>query len=263
MYEYDEYDYFVTEYSIEDVRKDLNRVVEFFKNIELHDYAMEQFLEVYRKLPKEVGYQADAFYVDEDITEHSLPDWMHSEPLGFIKGKYIPMKGRLVFPVKDVMGDVMGLCGWDPFIEPKYLDSKNYGYKAKATTLYGMEKLPEYYKSKDPVFLTEGLMCTLYLRSKGFQALAALGSYLTPYVTVILNRFGNRLVTVPDNDETGDKFAKQIRYKSPKAMIVQCKYGKDIENLRKIEEFKYEEQLLKELRMLNNPFVKTDILIRR
>lgn len=263
MYGYDEYELYVTEYSIEEVREDLENIVRFFQSQDYHQHAMELFIEQYRELPMQVAIDSDAFCVDEEMPIGAMPEWMQQEPLGFIKGKWVPMWGRCVFPVKDVYGNVMGFCGWDPFVDPKYLDSKNYGYKAKATTLYGMEKLPEYYTSKEPLFVTEGLMCTLYLRSQGFQALASLGSFLTPYVITILSRFGKRLIMVPDNDETGDKYVGQIKRSLPKAMIIQCAKGKDIEGLRKLDEHIYEQQLLSELRMLSNPFVKTKLLIRR
>ena len=263
MYGFDEYELYINEYSVEDTREDLGRIVEYFKNVDYWEIAMKSFLVEYRDLPIEVAIMSDAFAVSEDETAGSIPEWMSGESLGFVRYNYLTMSGRCVFPVKDVKGQVMGFCGWDPFEKPKYLDSKNFGYKAKATTLFGMEKLSEYYTSKEPVFLTEGLMCTLYLRWKGFQAISSLGSYLTPYVRVILRRFGSRLIVVPDNDETGDKYVKQIKRDIPKALIVQCAYGKDIDGFRRYEEHKYEEQLLKELSMLSNPFVRTELLIRR
>lgn len=263
MYGFDEYELYVDEYSVEDVREDLGNIVRYFQEQDYHQHAMELFIVQQRELPMQVAIDSDAFCVDEEIPLGALPEWMKQESLGFVKKDWIPMSGRCVFPVKDVYGNVMGFCGWDPFVDPKYLDSKNYGYKAKATTLYGMEKMDEYYDSGKPVFVTEGLMCTLYLRSQGFQALASLGSYLTPYVIVILSRFGNRLVMVPDNDETGDKYVGQIKRSLPKAMIIQCAKGKDIEGLRKLDEHAYEQQLLTELKMLDNPFAKTKLLIRR
>lgn len=264
MYEFDnEYDFYVQEYSVEDTRKDLGKIVEFFKNQPYHEHAMKLFIVDYRELPMQVAIDSDAFCVDEELPLSEFPEWIKDESLGFVKGDYCPMSGRCVFPVKDVKGQVMGFCGWDPFAQPKYLDSKNYGYKAKLTTLYGMEKLPEYYESGKPVFVTEGLMCCVYLRSKGFQALASLGSHLTPYVITILSRFGNRLVMVPDNDETGDAYVKQVKNKLPKAICVQVAYGKDIENCRKMEDHCYEEQLMKELSLLSNPFARTSLLIRR
>ena len=263
MYGFDEYELFINEYSVEDTREELARIVEYFKSVDYWEIAMKSFLVEYRELPMEVAIMSDAFAVSEDETIGSLPDWMNTEYLGFIKYNYITMSGRCVFPVKDVKGQVMGFCGWDPFEKPKYLDSKNFGYKAKATTLFGMEKLPEYYASDKPVFLTEGMMCMWYLRWKGFQAVSSLGSYLTPYVRVILRRFGDRLITVPDNDETGDGYVKQIKRDLPKSRIVQCRYGKDIDGCRRFEEHKYEDQLLAELAMLSNPFARTEILIRR
>ena len=259
----DEFEYYVTEYEIDDVREDLGNIVRFFRAQSYHQHAMELFIEQFRELPLSVADTSDAFCVDEELPISELPEWMLQEPLGFVRGKWIPMWGRCVFPVKDVYGNVMGFCGWDPFVEPKYLDSRNYGYKAKDTTLYGMEKLQEYYVSKKPVFVTEGLMCTLYLRSQGFQALASLGSHLTPYVIQILLRFGNRLIMVPDNDETGDKYVAQIKRRLPKAMIIQCLKCKDIEGFRKIKDHAYEQELLKELSSLSNPFIKTKLFIRR
>lgn len=263
MYGFDEYELYVDEYSIEDTREDLGRIVEYFKSLDYWEVAMNAFLVEYREMSMDVAIMSDAFAVSEDETVGTLPDWMNTEPLGFVRRNYITQSGRCVFPVKDVKGQVMGFCGWDPFDDPKYLDSRNFGYKAKATTLFGMEKLPEYYNSKEPVFLTEGMMCMWYLRWKGFQALSSLGSYLTPYVRVILNRFGPRLIMVPDNDETGDKYVKQIKRDIPRAVIVQVAYGKDIDGCRRFENHKYEEQLLKELRMLSNPFARTQLLIRR
>lgn len=263
MFGYDDYELYGDVYTIEDVREDLERVVRYFRNMDYWEDAMKAFLVDYRELPFEVANTSDAFAIDENTPIGSLPDWMQQEALGIVRRGHLYYAGRCVFPVKDVRGQVAGFIGWDPFEQPKYLDSKNYGYKAKVATLYGMEKLPEYYVSKEPVIVTEGMMDTLYLRSKGFCALASLGSYLTPYVVAILSRFGNRLVMIPDCDETGDKYVAQVKRSLPKAMCFQVGYGKDVEGCRKIEGHKYEEQLLKELKSVSNPFVRTDLLIRR
>lgn len=263
MYGFEEYDFGISEYSIEDVREDLNAVVKFFQAKDYHEHAMQLFMVDYRQLPMEVVEMADCFCVDEELSLDEFPEWMKSESLGLVKNKWVPMWGRCVFPIKDVRGNVMGFQGWDPFEKPKYLDSKNYGYKAGATTLYGMEMLPEYYNNKKPVFVTEGLMCCLYLRWKGYQALSSLGSWLTPYQIQILSRFGNRLVAVPDNDETGDKYIRQIKRCLPKALIVQVRCGKDIDGCRREEDGKYEDLLLKDLAVAHIPFAKTNMLIRR
>jgi len=263
MYGFDDFELYVDEYSIEDVRKDLGNVVKFFQSQEYHEHAMKLFLVDYRDFPMQVAIDSDAFCVDEDMPLSEFPEWIKAESLGLVRGNWCTQWGRCVFPVKDVTGAVMGFVGWDPLDTPKYLDSRNYGYKAKATTLYGMEKLPEYYRSKQPVFVVEGLMCCLYLRSKGYQALASLGSWLTPYVIQILRRFGTRLVMIPDNDETGDKYVKQIKRELPFATIAQVLYGKDIDGCRREEGHKYENMLLNDLTSICNPFASLSVMLRR
>ncbi len=251
------------QYSVEDCRHDLNTVVQFFREQDYHEEAMRICVEQERKLPIEVADMLDLFFVDEDLPVGALPEWMQSETLGVVYKRHIRNEGRLVYPVKDVNGNVAGFVGWDPFVQPKYLDSKNYGYKAKNTMLLGMEKMYEYYTSNKPVYVVEGPVCMAYLRSKGFQALSTLGSFLTVYVLIILRRFGRRLIMIPDCDEAGDKFVRQCKFKLTQATIVQPKYGKDVDGCRKIDDGKYEEQLLADLRGLENPFYRTTVFLRR
>lgn len=266
MLGYDEYELYGEEYSIEDTRADLRRLVDYFRSQDYWEEAMKAFIVDYRQLPFEVANTSLAFAVDENTAIGTLPDFIRQPAMGFVKKNWITMAGRCVFPVMDIRGQVAGFIGWDPTVTPKYLDSKNYGYKANNGMLYGMEKLPEYYTNGKRVIVTEGMMDTLYLRWKNFCALSSLGSYLTPYMIVILNRLGDRLVMIPDNDPTGDKYVAQCKRVLPKALVYQVAYGKDIEGCRKIEEHKYEEQLLRELNMVveaKTPFIKTELLIRR
>lgn len=251
------------QYTVEDCRQDLNTVVQFFREQDYHKEAMEICLTIERKLPIEVADMLDLFWIDENISVGALPEWMHTNALGIVKKGFIREAGRLIYPVKDVYGDVAGFVGWDPTVQPKYLDSKNYGYKAKTTMLLGMEKMQEYYESKEPVYVVEGPVCMAYLRSQGFNALSTLGSFLTPYVAVILRRFGHRLIMIPDCDEAGDKYVRQCKFKLIQATVVQPKYGKDIDGCRKIDDGKYEQQLLADLKGLTNPFFRTTVLIRR
>ena len=263
MHDFNEYDFLVIENSISDTREQLADVVRYFRSKEYHDHAMELFILKYRKLDASVIEESDCFCIDEDLPVNAVPQWMHAASLGIIRKSDFVMAGRCVFPVKTVDGEVMGLIGWDPTTTPKYIDSHNYGYKAKFSTLYGMERLPDYYRDDKPVFFTEGLMCTWYLRSKGFNALATLGSHLTSYQIQIIKRFGRRGVVVVDNDEAGQSFAKQVKRVLPQTQIVTCRYGKDIEGCRKVEDFKYEQDLLKDLSQISNPFYMPKILCRR
>lgn len=263
---YDLYDdsIIVKEYSIEETREDLDKLVEYFRDTEISKTGVEEAFVKERQLPLSIAEQQKVFFIPEDINVDSLPEWMHESSLGFISAwGRVYQGGRLIYPVMDIKGHTMGLCGWDMFVSPKYLDSKNFGYKAKWSTLYGMEKLPEYYLTNKTVFVTEGIVCCLYLRSLGYQALALLGSHITPYVKAILNRFGSRLTIIPDNDEAGDSLVKQCKFDLKKCVIVQVKIGKDIDGCRKLEDHRYEDLLKYDLSTLNNPFCSLSMFIRR
>lgn len=256
---YDDMGYDINIFTIDDNRKDLRRVVDYFQSLPYHERAVRAFLIETRNLPEKAIEQLDGFYVDEDARAEDFPEWLQLESLGMVKYGRPVFYGRFVFPVKTPKGEVMGFIGWDPNVKPKYLDSYNYGYKAKATTFFGMENIGEYYTSKEPVFITEGLMCTAWLRANGFQAMASLGSTLSKYCQTILKRFGYRCVMVPDNDEAGEKYLMQARYCLPQAQKIMVKVGKDIDGCRK----EHEQELLEDLRNIMNPNYKFKIILRR
>lgn len=253
------------QFSVEDSRRDLNHLVQFFQNLP----GQKEFLEIAfvneRKLPKEIAIEQKIFFVPEEIAVSNLPEEFQTEALGMVKNGYLVFEGRLVYPVMDVKKNVMGFCGWDKFVQPKYLDSKNHGYKAKATTFYGMEKLEEYYKSEQPFYVVEGIVCCLYLRSRGLQAGALLGSSITPYVAQVLQRFQERLILIPDNDAigksveelagnlSGEHLVKQAKRLFPKARVIQSQIAKDVDDSRLITQ--KEALFLAELQQAaKNPF---------
>lgn len=256
---YDDMNFNTELYTLEDVRNDLGRVVKYFQGLPYYDLAMQAFIIETRKMPESVIKDSDAFFIDEDTVITDLPEWLRNEALGIVKNNYIPQAGRCVFPVKSATKSVIGFVGWDPTTTPKYLDSHNYGYKAKVATFYGMENIAEYYASPEPVFITEGLMCTLWLRSNGFHAMASLGSSLSKYCQIILKRFGTRAVIVPDNDEAGEGYLKQVMYTLPKAQRIMVKYGKDIDGCR----LEHKDELLSDLKNLITPGYKYKVILRR
>lgn len=248
-------------YTIEYTRKQLNSLVSYCIAMQ-EDYEDDlKYIENTRHIPCDTLREHSVFFVDDSSIIPSLfPDEFKDEALGFFYRGYPVYNGRVVYPVKDVNGDVMGLCGWDGFELPKYLDSKNQGYKAKLTTMFGMEKMEEYYKSDKPVFFLEGIVCTLYLRSVGFQALSTLGSHLTPYVIEVIRRFGDRAVVIPDNDSAGEGFVKQVKKRISNAIVAQSRVAKDIDDTRKLEDGKYEKQLIHELDTLSNPYINREVI---
>lgn len=251
-------------YDIKNVRQDLNKVVEYWKKKDYWRNAIKVALQEDRKLSEEISLQCDAFFIDEDEMPKNNDDFLSEYPLGFVKYNKFIFSGRIVYPIKDVNGDVMGFLGWDKFETPKYLDSINYGYRAKQGSFAGMEDLRTYYETKPYLFITEGYVDTLWLKSQGFAAMSSLGSHLSYYQLQILKRFGSKVIILADNDEAGNDWIKQIKRKLPKALSFQARYGKDVDGMRLIDNGKYLEDTLKELNaMVKNPYISFRLFIRR
>ena len=215
------------------------------------------FAESRHNFPVEAFYEAGAFGVDaEDTPGMLLPEELCHDSLGFVKNNRLVFAGRFVYPVKDTKGHVAGWCGYCGPDTPKYLDSRNYGYSAKNAIFYGAEKLPEYYRSSDPVVVVEGIVCCLWLRWAGFQALSSLGSYLTPYMIAVLKRFGRRAVIIPDADAAGNKYRAQVRRELPNAKVLQSVVAKDIDDSRQVCP-----NLAEELKIAVTPFGRSKIFV--
>lgn len=229
--------------TVTDTRKVLNRIVEFFKSRKEYVEEVTWFATLVRYLEPKTLMDADAFHIQPELEVCTLPEEFRSDTYGLCRGVYFRYSGRFIYPVKDVRGDVMGWCGYDKFELPKYKDSDNFGYKAKEATVYGMEKLEEYYRSGKTVFFVEGIVCCLYLRQMGLQALALLGSHYTPYVGQIIKRFGMRAIVIPDSDEAGNKLVKQLRYLKCHATVIQSSIAKDIDDSRQVDPTLVEELL--------------------
>lgn len=236
--------------TIESQRKILNRLVEFFKNRPqyVEEVGMMAQKEM-RNLEVQTLLDCDSFMVQDDFLLTELPEEFKHDSLGFCSGLDCRFQGRYVYPVKDIKGDVMGFCGYDMYSEVKYLDSQNYGYKAKTFSMWGMERLPDYYRSEKPVFFVEGIVCALYLRQSGLQSLATLGSTFSPYCTEIVRRFGTRAVIINDSDEAGTKCRNTMRRRCPLARCVQSTIAKDVDDSRKVDD-----TFATELAKLENPF---------
>lgn len=237
------------ESTVDKLRKQLNQIVDIFKNREEYLEEVTAFAEKVRMLEVQTLLDCDSFMVQPELDPNILPEELQHDSLGFCKGLSLVFEGRYVYPVKDVRGDVMGFCGYDMFSEVKYLDSINFGYKAKSYSLWGMEKMEEYYKSNELVYFVEGIVCALYLRQCGMQALALLGSNVSPYVAEIIRRFGHRAIVVCDSDEAGTHCRKMLKRLIPGIRCVQSTIAKDVDDSRKVNP-----DFANELKKLSNIF---------
>lgn len=240
--------------TIDKQRDVLNRLVEFFRKRPTYLDEVTIMAKEVRNLEVQTLLDCDSFMVQDDFLLSELPEEFQHDSLGFCKGIHCVFQGRYVYPVKDVKGNVMGFCGYDKFSDTKYLDSLNYGYKAKEYSMWGMERLPDYYQSEDPVFFVEGIVCALYLRQCNLQALATLGSTFSPYCTEIVRRFGPRAIIVNDSDESGTKCRTIMRKRCPTVRCVQSTIAKDVDDSREVDP-----EFAVELAKLRNPFYNSKL----
>lgn len=245
--------------SIEHSRRILTEACHYFATLPDNDWKVKAiFRDLRENFPIEDIPEKDIFFYDVDtINPKDIPEEYKSYSLGLFKDdNHCVFAGRLVYPVRDTKGYVMGLCGWDPGSSTKYLDSRNYGYNAKNNIFYGLEMLESYYKSDKPVYIVEGIPCCNWLRAKGFQALAMLGSHLHGYQLEILKRFEDRCVLLPDNDESGLYVIYKSRNTLPRAKCYVSIVAKDIDDTRRL----YSTDLVNDLHKLANPFMPLKVL---
>ena len=122
-------------------------------------------------------------------------------------GGYDAFRNRLMFPVIDVRGAVIGFSGRILGEgEPKYLNSPETPVFSKSRHLYAMNLAK---KSKNGyIILSEGNIDVVMLHQAGFDsAVASLGTSLTPEQARLIKNYANEVVIAYDGDAAGMKAA--------------------------------------------------------
>ncbi len=124
-------------------------------------------------------------------------------------GIYDTFRNRLIFPVIDARGSVIGFSGrilGDG--EPKYLNSPDTPVFTKSRNLFALNLAK---KSKRGMFiLVEGNVDVVSLHQAGFDcAVASLGTSLTPEQVLLMSRYTKNVVIAYDADSAGVKAAQR------------------------------------------------------
>lgn len=115
--------------------------------------------------------------------------------------------GRVIFPIIDVRGNVIGFGG--RIIEgksdaPKYWNTPETLVFKKKENLFGLNIAKD--SKKDKLLIMEGYMDVISLHQNGFpNAVASLGTAFTPEQARLIKRYSARAVLCYDNDEAGKK----------------------------------------------------------
>ncbi len=120
---------------------------------------------------------------------------------------YDRFRGRLIFPIEDVVGSVIAFGG--RIIgsgEPKYLNTSESPVYIKGRNLYGLNRTKEDIRKKGYAIIVEGYFDLITLWASGIRnVIATLGTALTRDHVDLIRRYTSHVVAVFDPDEAGKK----------------------------------------------------------
>lgn len=120
-------------------------------------------------------------------------------------GQYDRFRHRVIFPIRDSSGRVVAFGGralGDS--EPKYLNSPETPAYVKGEHLYGLDVARDAIRREGFAVLVEGYLDLIALHQAGFEnAVASLGTALTPAQVKLLARYTQRVVVSYDGDTAG------------------------------------------------------------
>lgn len=176
-----------------------------------------------------VGKAALEYLRDRKITDATIKEWrigyaprkkVLTELLlkkGFTKeeieraGKPDMFYERIIFPIFDVMGNVVGFTGRILGQgEPKYLNTPESPIFHKSRILFGLEKAKKAIKETNRVILSEGQMDVIGAHQAGTEnVVATSGTALTQDHLRILSRYEADIVFAFDADSAGQTATKK------------------------------------------------------
>lgn len=122
---------------------------------------------------------------------------------------YDRFRNRLMFPIIDVRGNVIGFGGrvMDDS-KPKYLNSPETSIFNKRRNLFALNVAKK--SSQGRIILTEGYLDAIALHQYGFDcAVASLGTALTEEHAQLLSKYTNQVVLTYDGDEAGQNATRR------------------------------------------------------
>lgn len=123
-------------------------------------------------------------------------------------GCYDRFRGRLMFPIRDVAGDVIGFGAraLTPDDIPKYLNSPQTAVFDKSHVLYGIDRARQAIRQANRAVIVEGYTDVITAHTHGFNnVVASLGTALTEAQLRLLKRYTRRFVLALDADTAGSQ----------------------------------------------------------
>jgi DNA primase len=151
--------------------------------------------------------QLESRFAPEQLEQSSLVA-KRQEGSGF----YDYFRGRLMFPIHNASGKVIGFGGraLRPGDEPKYLNSRETALYRKSYVLYNLHRAKEAIRKQEYAVLVEGYMDVIGVFSAGVQnVVASCGTALTNTQVRVLKGHSERIVVNFDPDTAGANAAQK------------------------------------------------------
>lgn len=154
---------------------------------------------------------------------------------------YDTFRGRIVFPIADSSGRVVGFSGRILVSDdksPKYLNSPETVLFNKSEVLFGLDKAKRDIKIHDYSVLVEGQMDLVMMHQVGItNTVATSGTALTQEQLIKLRRLSNRIIICYDGDNAGfnasNRSSKVALSLGMDLKVAQMPLGKDPADLAK------------------------------
>ncbi|MEK7537412.1 MAG: DNA primase, partial [Patescibacteria group bacterium] len=233
----------VSRYYQEVLRKasDAEPARKYLAQRQVNETSLEDFGVGYAPSGWDITYQAlkKKGFADDDIFQAGLTI-RKDRGAGF----YDRFRNRIMFPISDVHGTVVGFSGrvLEALIDPqgpvpaKYINSPQTIVYDKGRVLYGLDKAKQPIKKADTAVIVEGQMDCLMSHQAGVQnVVASSGTALTADHVQLLKRFSTNVVLAFDQDAAGAQAAlrgvDQALIAKMNVRIVRLNQGKDPDEL--------------------------------
>ncbi|MEE2904501.1 MAG: DNA primase [Myxococcota bacterium] len=131
-------------------------------------------------------------------------------------GVYDRFRGKIVFPINAVSGDVAGFgarrADWLQSKEdgPKYLNSIDSPVYDKSRLFYGLDKAKTFIRKERQAILVEGYFDVIALNQAGVRnAIAGCGTAISKHQAQQLAKLASEVVTAYDGDEAGQRATRR------------------------------------------------------
>jgi DNA primase len=157
-------------------------------------YSMDDWLHLFSYLTEKKGFDGD------DVVAAGLA-------IPGERGPYDRFRGRLMFPIRNVKGEIVGFGGRAlGDAQPKYLNTPETPLFKKGEQLFGLDLARDAIRAADRTIVVEGYVDVITAHQYGFtNVVAPLGTALTRAHVGLLKRLSTQVYLALDADAAGQR----------------------------------------------------------